>query len=102
MAMDPDGDFTVVWDSAQDGGAATSNDSYGDDGVYAQRYLADRTPLGAEFRVNTYTTGSQYQSALAMNDEGRFVVTWVSYSHHNQGMDFDIYAKPYDALGHVH
>ena len=29
------------------------------DGVFGQRYASSGTPLGPEFRVNTYTTGSQ-------------------------------------------
>jgi hypothetical protein len=35
-------------------------------------------PVGAEFQVNTYTTGSQNRSFVAMDADGDFVVVWVS------------------------
>jgi hypothetical protein len=51
IAMDPNGDFVIAWQSRlQDG----SND-----GVYAQRYSDAGTRPGDEFRVNTYTTNDQ-------------------------------------------
>ena len=28
-------------------------------GIYGQRYAADGTPVGSEFRVNTFTTDDQ-------------------------------------------
>src|SRR5687768_577811 len=50
VAMDADGDFVVTWQSyGQDGSS---------DGIYAQRFDSSGLPQGAEFRVNTYTTGS--------------------------------------------
>src|SRR5687767_537339 len=59
IAADADGDFVVVWQSyAQDG----SNF-----GIYAQRYDAAGAARGAEFRVNTFTTGSQRFPAVAMD-----------------------------------
>jgi hypothetical protein len=50
-AMDQAGNFVIAWTSyGQDGSAG---------GVYAQRFNSAGTPQGGEFRVNTYTTGSQ-------------------------------------------
>ena len=47
MASDSSGNFVVVWMSdSQDGSS---------DGVFGQRYASSGTPLGPEFRVNTYT-----------------------------------------------
>ena len=38
-----------------------------------------QVPLGIEFRVNSYTTGSQSEAAIASSpDTGLFVVAWVS------------------------
>jgi hypothetical protein len=34
--------------------------------------------VGAEFQVNTYTTGAQDESSVAMTADGGFVVTWES------------------------
>ena len=51
LAVEPDGDFVVAWQSyLQDG-------SYY--GIFGQRYARDGSPRGAEFRVNTFTTGYQ-------------------------------------------
>jgi hypothetical protein len=70
VAMDSDGDFVVVWTSyAQDGSEV---------GVHAQRFDADGVRQGSEFQVNTYTTGSQQASDVAMDADGDFVVTWQS------------------------
>ena len=51
VASDSSGNFVVVWDSSSQDGS-----SYG---VFGQRYASTGAPLGPEFRVNTYTTGSQ-------------------------------------------
>ncbi|GAB1459274.1 hypothetical protein MASR2M50_10480 [Thauera sp.] len=53
VAMLEGGGFVVTWRSDnQDGSGA---------GVYAQRYAADGSALGGEFRVNESIDGSQYQ-----------------------------------------
>ena len=41
-----------------------------------------QVPAGAEFRVNTFTTGYQWRSAVATDAAGNFVVVWNS---HDQG-----------------
>ena len=69
VASDLNGNFVVVWTSeAQDGSAA---------GVFGQRYAGSGAPLGGEFRVNTYTTGFQYNPAVsAAASPNNFVVVW--------------------------
>ena len=70
LAMDPAGNFVVTWGSfRQDGGSF---------GVFAQRFDAEGVPRGAEFRVNSYTTGSQGTPAVALDARGNFVVAWSS------------------------
>jgi len=72
VASDANGNFTVVWHSAnQDGSAA---------GVYGQRFNALGNPLGTEFRVNTYTLGPQDEADIGMTATGEFVVAWESGS----------------------
>ena len=44
----------------------------------AASLLAQEPPLGAEFTVNTYTTGSQNAASVAVGPDGRFVVVWMS------------------------
>src|SRR5687768_13869952 len=54
-AMEPDGDFVVVWTSnGQDG------DGYG---VFGQRFAAGGAPRGSEFQINKITTQFQVQPA---------------------------------------
>jgi hypothetical protein len=89
VAMDADGDYVVVWQSfGQDG------NNYG---IYAQRYTAVGNAIGGEFRVNTYTTGSQIQPSIAMDADGDFVIAWQSSGQ--DGNDSGIYAQRYNAVG---
>ena len=89
VAMDTSGNFVVSWTSTdQDGGG---------DGVYARLYSLAGTPLGGEFRVNTFTTGDQRYSAIAMDSDGDFIVTWKSELQDGDG--FGIYAQRYNASG---
>ena len=43
-----------------------------------QRALLSLTAAGAEFRLNTFTTNSQSNPAVAMDGDGEFVVAWQS------------------------
>jgi Ca2+-binding RTX toxin-like protein len=89
VAMDSSGNFVVSWTSTdQDGGG---------DGVYARLYNLAGTPLGSEFRVNTFTTGDQRYSTVAMDFDGDFVVTWKSELQDGDG--FGICAQRYNASG---
>jgi hypothetical protein len=88
VAVDGLGNFVVVWRSyAQDG---SSN------GIFGQRYDAAGGLLGIEFQVNTYTTGSQYAPAVAMETHGNFVVVWTSYTQ--DGFDSGIFGQRYGGL----
>ncbi len=72
VGMDATGRFVVVWQSdGQDGDAA---------GIFGQRYDASATLIGEEFQVNLFTVGYQTDAALAVGDDGRFVVVWRSGS----------------------
>jgi hypothetical protein len=89
VAVDADGDFVVVWTgNGQDGSG---------DGIYAQRYSANGTALGSEFRVNAHTTGSQAFPSVAMDADGDFVVSWASNGQ--DGSYWGIYAQRYSASG---
>lgn len=89
VAIDADGDFIVAWTSlGQDG-------SYG--GIYAQRYNALGVAQGAEFKVNTTTASSQFEPAVAIDNDGDFVVTWTSSGQDGDGNG--VYAQRYNASG---
>ncbi len=89
IAMDPAGNFIIVWSSeGQDG------DGYG---IYAQRFDNYGNPLGSEFQVNSYTTGDQGISTVEMDSAGNFVIAW-----HSEGQDLSlkgIFARRYDNNG---
>jgi len=70
VAADPAGNFVVVW------GGEGLGDAGG--GVFGQRFAATGAPLGAEFRVNTYTTDLQFAPSVAVDSAGNFVVAWSS------------------------
>ncbi len=74
VAMDADGNFTVVWASlGQDGS---------DRGVFGQVYNNAGSRVGGEFRVNTFTPSIQFQPAVVM-DSSEIVVVWSSGGNHD-------------------
>jgi hypothetical protein len=76
VAMDGAGNFVVVWKSSP-GFAGTGQDGSAS-GIFGQRYNANGTTHGVEFRVNTYTTGNQIEPSVSMDTAGNFVVVWTS------------------------
>jgi hypothetical protein len=89
VAMDADGNFVIIWESfGQDG------DGYG---LYGQRYDANGTAQGAEFLVNTETTGDQTFQHVAMNATGDFVVVWKSDGQDGDG--YGVYGQRYSSTG---
>ncbi len=91
MAMDDAGNFVVAWSGAGSGD---------NQGIFAQRYNASGVRQGSEFRVNTYTTDSQFFASAAMDASGDFVVAWHSLGQ--DGSDAGVYARRYDAAGAAH
>jgi hypothetical protein len=88
VAMDSAGDFVISWVSnAQDGSS---------DGVYAQRYNSGGVEQGSEFRVNTFTTGSQSNPSVAIDSAGDFVISWQS---DQDGSSYGVYAQRYNSGG---
>src|SRR5687767_1349743 len=85
VAVDPDGDFVIAWQSENQDGAGW--------GVYARRFEETGAPQGGEFLVNTTTSANQQTPAVAMDAAGNFVVVWESTATRG------IYARRYDASG---
>lgn len=90
VSLDAAGNFVVAWQC--DGPDGSNN------GVFGQRYLADGTPSGAEFRVNTFTLGSQQAPAVARAPGGEFIVVWGDASQHD-GSREGVFAQRYSAAG---
>jgi hypothetical protein len=74
VSGDSQGGFTVVWDTDSEDGQLG--------GVFARRYAPSGVPVGDEFRVNVYTTGSQDFPRVAMGGAGAFTVTWRGFGQY--------------------
>ena len=88
VASDAAGNFVVVWEANDEGSQA---------GIFAQRYDSAGSALGGEFRVNTYTTGTQWRPAAAYDPAGNFTVVWQGPGRGD--MDGGIFARRYDSTG---
>ncbi len=88
ITTDGQGRFFIVWQSdGQDGD---------DFGVFGRRLDAQGQPIGDEFRVNTYTTGSQGAPEVSADTSGNFIVVWNGEAG---GGRSDILAQRFDASG---
>ena len=80
--------FVIAWQSnGQDGSGY---------GVYAQMFHFNRTKIGSELQVNTYTTGDQTYPGIAAHPDGGFLITWMSAGQINGG---DIFIQRFDTNG---
>jgi hypothetical protein len=89
VGADASGSFVVSWSSlGQDGSGY---------GIFGQRYDSSGSPLGGEFRINTYTTFSQSVSAVASDASGNFVIVWASSTQ--DGQAYGIFGQRYASSG---
>jgi hypothetical protein len=86
VAMDANGDFVVVWTLLETGSL----------NVHGQRFSAGGSPVGGAFRVNEDSSINNTQPRVAMDAQGRFVVTWTRGPG---GGDDDVAGRRYDAGG---
>ena len=89
--------FVVTWQSADpdvDGNGT---------GISAQRYDTSGNPLGAEFTVNTGSTGDQTAPsvAAALNGTGNFIIVWQSDDLAADAGSSGIAGQRYDANGNA-
>jgi hypothetical protein len=87
-AMDINGNFVIAWQSSYQDGSGY--------GIFAQRYNSVGIQQGAEFKVNSFTSGNQRSPALAMDNSGDFVITWNGTG---TGDDYGIFAQRYNSSG---
>lgn len=80
------GNFIVAWEDQR-------YDTLID--IYAQRYTAAGSPIGANFQVNDIGTNSQNSPVVGIQQNGYFIITWTDYRSGN----YDIYYRRYDASG---
>jgi hypothetical protein len=79
VAIDPLGNYFIVWRSEQQDGGAW--------GLYGQRYFASGTRNGGEIHLNKDTYGATMNPRIAMDTAGNAIVVWAglrddSYSQH--------------------
>jgi hypothetical protein len=84
----PDGRFVVVW-TANDGSL---------NGVFARRYDAAGVAQGPEFRMNSFTTATQWRPAVAGTADGGFVATWEGDGQDSSGSAAAL-VRRYDGAG---
>src|SRR5688500_16227514 len=90
VAVEAAGGFVVAW-------RGPGQDLFGD--IFAQRYNRAGAAVGGEFRVNTHTTNTQSDPAIAMDADGDFAVAWNS--RHQDGSVYGIYAQRYSVAPKV-
>lgn len=67
---------------------------------FAPPVAGQLTPLGTDFQVNSYTTGAQDDSSVAIDGQGRIVVAWDgSDSGDNDHSDGSIQLRRFRADG---
>ena len=93
VAMNPDGQFLVVWRSQQKESAIYR--------IQAQRFLANGPPLAPAFDVGQITTSYQYYGDVAFFDDGSFIIIWCLSEHIPSDLQggFNVYAQRYFANG---
>jgi hypothetical protein len=127
VAMDDSGDFVIAWQSYYqeqysyngEGGTYFKPFYYGYYGIFAKKYHANgnvQIPAGCalpacdpeagtgEFMVNTFISGDQQAPAVAMDDNGDFVITWESryleaYEEDTFGTGYGLYARRFNNDG---
>jgi hypothetical protein len=89
VAASPDGSFVIAWTSFEQDGS--------NGGVFARRFDRTGTPLGFEFRVNTYTTSDQSLPTIASDALGNFVIVWSSFPQ--DGSNVGVFGQRFSATG---
>jgi len=86
IAMDPTGNFVIVWDDNR-------NNNYD---IYFQRYTSTGGVLGANTKVNDDVDGAkQWDPSISMDATGSFVLVWID----ERNVDRDIYCQSYNSIG---
>jgi len=97
VAADAMGNLLVAWGTNDS--VLNSSDS-GWNSIEGRRF--DAIALGSEFQVNSYTTSSQTQPAVASDALGDFVVVWESEgSPGNDHSGHSIQGQRYDPMGNA-
>jgi len=93
VCIQPTGEFIVVWTNNQEGSNSGAD-------VVARRFDGSAAPLGAEFQVNTYTTGNQgiHDGAQIDCSNSAFIITWTDDSGYD-GSHAGVFARRFTSAG---
>ncbi len=70
VSMNSSGVFVIAWAGPGNGDSSSLG------GVFAQKYSSDGSTNGTNFKVNSYTTGTQANVSVSIDGGGNFVVAW--------------------------
>lgn len=71
VAANATGEMVIVW--------VSDDQDLSETGIYGQRLGPGGILEGAEFQVNSYSTGSQRDPDVALASDGSFVIVWESW-----------------------
>ncbi|MCA8883532.1 MAG: tandem-95 repeat protein [Rhodobacteraceae bacterium] len=85
------GRFVVTW-TGPDGSS---------DGIFAQVFEGDGTPVGSEFQVNVQTSSIQFESDVVATSDGGFAVVWTALTSggSGDGNGYGIISRRFDQDG---
>ena len=89
IAADTSGNFVVVWQQHDSGGAAAE--------VMGRRFTSGGAPLAGEFQLNLFSAGIQARPTVGRSGAGSFVVVWDSDGQ--DGGSYGIFGRRFTASG---
>lgn len=92
VSMDSDGDFVVAWNSSESYYDPAGN-------IFARRFDETTESWAAEFEVNDPTSAHQHDPSVAVDDDGDFVIAWLSADYSGYGSDHNVKIRRYDSTG---
>lgn len=78
VAVNSKGEFVIVWEDWRLGG-----------GIYAQRFSTDGMPAGSNFSVSDAFHAWTYYPSVAIDDSGRFAISWMDQNAYLQLFNAD-------------
>ena len=92
IAMEPGGNFMVVWSSYRQDGSSN--------GIFGRRFDPNCDPIGNEFQINKTSSGNQTEPAVAMDAAAGFLVAWYGPGLIDEDEE-DIFARRYGPNGSI-
>lgn len=91
VAIGQGGKAIILWEGR--GGDQGSTD------IFGQRYDANGSPIGNEFRVNTTTAGNQTNPVAVIDQQGNIFAVWRGENQSGSGVT--VYGQRYDPQGNL-